>query len=103
MFVGATRIRQMTDEVAIQFVNVDTTYIVKLLALKAKHLVTIDHGNMGAAAIQYIAIHDRPPMHEYPGRRLRPLVGDSETNPRAISPWPLAGRLDASEIPADLL
>jgi hypothetical protein len=80
MFVGAAPIRQMTDEVAIQFVNVDTPQIVKLLALKAKHLVTIDHGDMDAVAIQYIAIHDRPPIQEYSGRRLRSLAGDSETN-----------------------
>jgi hypothetical protein len=62
MFLGAACIRQMTDEVAVQLVNVDTPQIVKLLALKAKHLVTCDHGDVDAFAVQYVAIHDRPPM-----------------------------------------
>ena len=52
----------MTDEIAVQLVNVDTPEIVKLLALKTKHLVTSDHGDMDAFAIQYVAIYDRPPM-----------------------------------------
>jgi hypothetical protein len=52
----------MTDEVAVQLINVDTPEIVKLLALKAKHFATGDHGDLDAFAIQYVAIHDRPPM-----------------------------------------
>jgi hypothetical protein len=98
MFVGAARIRQMTNEVAVQLVNVDTPQIVKLLALKAEHLMTIDHGDMDAVAIQYIAIHDRPPMQEYPSRRLRSLAGDSETN-RALFPlgfWQIDPMLHAA-------
>jgi hypothetical protein len=62
MFLGAGRVRQMTDEVAVQLVNVSTPEIVKLLARKAKHLVTYDYGDMDAFAVQYVAIHDRPPM-----------------------------------------
>jgi hypothetical protein len=88
MFLGAARIRQMTDEVAVQPVNVDTPQIVKLLALKVEHLVTIDHGDMDAVAIQNVAIHDRPPIQEYPGGRLRSFAGDGETN-RAL--FPLGG------------
>jgi hypothetical protein len=64
----------MTDEVAVQLVNVDTPEIVELLAPKAEHLATIDHGDMDAVAIQYIAIHKRPPMQEYPGQEAA-LVG----------------------------
>jgi hypothetical protein len=79
MFIGAARIRQMSDEVAIQLVDVDAPEIVKLLALEIKHLVTSDHGDKDAFAIQYIAIHDRPPMRA-PPQRLRLLSGDSETN-----------------------
>jgi hypothetical protein len=69
MFFGTARIWQMTDEVAVQLVNVDTPKIVKFLALKAKHLVTCDHGDMDAFAIQYVAIHDPPPMHGRPRRK----------------------------------
>jgi hypothetical protein len=62
MFRAAASIRQMTDEVAVQLVNVDTPEIVKLSALKVKHLVTYDHGDMDAFAVQYVAIHGRPPV-----------------------------------------
>jgi hypothetical protein len=58
MFRCAARIWQTTDEVAVQLVNVDTPEIVQLLALKAEHLATCDHGDMDAFAIQYVAIHD---------------------------------------------
>jgi hypothetical protein len=60
------------------------------LAPKAEHLATIDHGDMDAFAIQNIEIHDRPPMQEYPDRRLRSLAGDSETNRVISSPSPAA-------------
>jgi hypothetical protein len=52
----------MTDEVPVQLVNIGTPEIVKLLALKAEHLVTCDHGHMDAFAVQYVAHHDRPPV-----------------------------------------
>jgi hypothetical protein len=52
----------MTDEVAVQLVNIGTPEIVKLLALEAKYLVTCDNGDMDALAIQYVAIHDPPPI-----------------------------------------
>jgi hypothetical protein len=48
----------MTDEVAVQHVNVGAPEIVKLLALKAEHLVTCDNGDMDALAVQYVSIHD---------------------------------------------
>jgi hypothetical protein len=67
----------MTDEVAVQLVNVDTPQVVKLLALKAKHLVTRDHRDMDAITIQYVAIYDQPPMLA-PRQTLRSLAGDSE-------------------------
>src|SRR2546423_14836754 len=49
----------MADEVAVQLINVGTSEIVKLFAFKAEHLMTRDHGNMDALAIQYVAHHDR--------------------------------------------
>jgi hypothetical protein len=52
----------MTDEVAVQLVNVDTPEIVKLLTLKVKHLATWNQGDMDAFAIQYVANHDRAPI-----------------------------------------
>jgi hypothetical protein len=52
----------MPDEVAVQLVNISTPEIVKLLAFKAEHLVTCDHGDMDAIAVQYVANHDWPPM-----------------------------------------
>jgi hypothetical protein len=99
MFLGAVHIRQMTDEVAVQLVNVDTPEIVKLLALKAKHPVTCDDGDMYAVAIPYVAIHDQPPMQLH---RLRLLAGDRETS-RALfhlrlQPllwWPQIGALQS--------
>jgi hypothetical protein len=84
MLLDATRIRQMTDEVAVQLVNFGTAQNVKLLAPKAKHLVTRDHRDMDAFTIQYVAIHDRSPTQE-PRQRLRSLAGDSEKN-RALFP-----------------
>ena len=81
MFFAAARIRQMTDEIAVQLVNIDAPKIVKLFALKAENLATCDHGDMDAFAIQYIAIHDLPPVPGMdPRQRLRSLAGDSETN-----------------------
>jgi hypothetical protein len=62
MFFATARIRQMTDEIAVQLVNIDAPEIVNLLALKVEHLATRDHGDMDAFAIQYIAVHDRPPV-----------------------------------------
>jgi hypothetical protein len=58
----------MADQVTVQLINVDAPEIVKLLALKAKYLVTSDHGDMDAFAIQYVAIHDRPPMRALTGK-----------------------------------
>jgi hypothetical protein len=58
MFISAARVRQMTNEVAVQLVNVDTPKVVKLLALKAEDLATCDHGDMDALAIHYVEIHD---------------------------------------------
>jgi hypothetical protein len=66
MFFGTARIWQMTDEVAVQLVYVDTSEIVQLLAPKAEHLATIDHSDMDAFAIQYVAIHDD--LHTGPRR-----------------------------------
>jgi hypothetical protein len=51
----------MTDEVAVQLVNVRTSKIVKLLALKAKYLMTSENADMDALAVKYVAIHKRPP------------------------------------------
>jgi hypothetical protein len=51
----------MADQVTVQLINVDTPKIVKFLALKAKYLVTCNNSDMDAFAIQYVAIHDRPP------------------------------------------
>jgi hypothetical protein len=73
MLLDAARIRQMTDEVAVQLVNFDTPQNVELLAPKAKHLVTPDHRDMDAFTIQYVAIHDRPPKREPPAKAA--LVG----------------------------
>jgi len=55
----------MTDKVTVQLVNISAPEIVKLLAFKAEHLVTCDHGHMDAFAVPYVAHHDRPPMREH--------------------------------------
>jgi hypothetical protein len=68
MLLDAARIRQMTDEVPVQLVKFDTAQNVKLLAPKAKHLVTRDYRDMDAFTIQYVAIHDRPPKREPPAK-----------------------------------
>jgi hypothetical protein len=72
MFRGAARIRQTTDQITVQLINVDAPEFVKLLALKAEHLATCDHSDMDAFAIEYVAIHDRPP---YGARGKAALVG----------------------------
>src|SRR5258707_2077901 len=56
------RIRQMTNQVAIQLVNVRTLKIVKLLTFEAEDRVTRNHADMDAFAVEYIAVHDRPPI-----------------------------------------
>jgi hypothetical protein len=87
----------MADQVTVQLVNVDTPKIVKFLALKAKHLVTCDHCDMDAFAIQYVAIHDRPP-YGAPRQRLRLLSGDSDTNRASPSAFVIAAVWQASQI-----
>src|SRR5258707_5068588 len=82
------RIRQMTNQVAIQLVNVRTLKIVKLLTFTAEDRVIHDHADMDAFAVEYIAVHDRPPIERPPRQRLRLLSSDSETN-RALRLFPL--------------
>jgi hypothetical protein len=88
----------MTNQVAIQLVNLRALKIVKLLTSKAEDLDTNDHADMDAFAVQYIPVHDRHPIEWGPaGKRVRSLAGESETN-RAlgpISPSPLARALQA--------
>jgi hypothetical protein len=52
----------MTNQVAIQLVNVRTLKIVELLTFKAEDRVVHDHADMNAFAVDYIAVHDRPPL-----------------------------------------
>src|ERR1700730_7805900 len=52
----------MTNKVAIQLVNVRTLKIVKLLTFEAEDRVAPDHADMDAFAVEYIAVHDRPPI-----------------------------------------
>src|SRR5882724_9168705 len=82
----------MTNQVAIQLVNVRTLKIVKLLTFKAEDLVAHNHADMDAFTVQYIAVHDQRPIVRPSQQRLRLLGADSETNrgPRAISPSPSA-------------
>src|SRR6202051_3844794 len=92
----AVRIQQMTNQVAIQLVNARTLKIVKLLTFKAEDRVVQDHADMNAFAVDYIAVHDRPPL-EAPQQRLRLLAGDSETN-RALELFPLRLQPSASRV-----
>src|ERR1700730_15372619 len=59
--------------------------IVELLTFKAEDRVVHDHADMYAFAIDYIAVHDRPPLGA-PQQRLRLLAGDSETNRSLLLP-----------------
>src|SRR5712672_1327921 len=52
----------MTNQVAIQLVNVRTLKIVKLLTFEAEDRVARDHADTDALAVEYIAVHDRPPI-----------------------------------------
>jgi hypothetical protein len=65
-----------------------TLKIVKLLTFKA--------ADMNAFAVDYIAVHDRPPL-EAPQQRLRFLAGDSETN-CALELFPLRLQAGASRL-----
>jgi hypothetical protein len=49
------------------------------LTFEAEDRFVPDHADMDAFAVEYIAVHDRPPI-EVPTARLRLLGGDSETN-----------------------
>jgi hypothetical protein len=77
----------MANHVAIQLVNVQTLKIVKLLTFKAEDLVVDDRAHKDAFAVEYTAIHDRPPV-EAPSK-VALLDGDSQIN-RAITPSPSA-------------
>jgi hypothetical protein len=63
----------MTNQVAIQLVNVRTLKIVKLLTSEAEDCGAGDHPDMDAFAVEYIAVHDRAPI-EVP-RHKAALVG----------------------------
>src|ERR1700753_423356 len=73
----------MTDKVAVQLVNVRTLKIVKLLTFKAEDLVVHDYGYMDAFAVEYIAVHDRPPVSAKAARR---QIARSNCFPFAFSP-----------------
>ena len=75
--------------------------IVKLLTFKAEDRVVQDHADMNAFAVDYIAVHDRPPL-EAPQQRLRLLAGDSETN-RALELFPLRHQPEHSSEAACLI
>jgi hypothetical protein len=62
------RIRQMSNQVAIQLVNVRPLKIVKLLTFEAEDRVARDHADMDAFAVEYIAVHDRPPIEAPHGK-----------------------------------
>ena len=71
----------MTNEVAVQLINVRTLKIAKLLTFEAKDLLAHNNADMDALAVEYIAVHDRPPIEvPEPPPRLRLLGDDSETN-----------------------
>jgi hypothetical protein len=65
----------MTNEVAIQLINVRTLKIVKLLTFEAKDLVARDNADMDALAVEYIAVHDRPPIEVPEPRAKAALIG----------------------------
>src|SRR6266481_5218 len=52
----------MTHKAAIQLVNVRTLKIVKLLTFEAEDRVACDHADKDAFAVEYIALHDQPPI-----------------------------------------
>src|SRR6266481_8469429 len=52
----------MTHKAAIQLVNARTLKTVKLLTFEAEDRVACDHADKDAFAVDYIAIHDRPPI-----------------------------------------
>jgi hypothetical protein len=52
----------MPNQVAIQFVNARTFKIVKLLTFKAEDLVAHNYADVDALAVEYINVHDRPPI-----------------------------------------
>ncbi len=58
MFVGTTRIRQMSDEVSVQLVDVDASEIVNFLTSKAEYFATRDHCDMDTLTIQYFVVHN---------------------------------------------
>src|ERR1700716_1660109 len=58
----------MTNQVAIQLVNVRTLKIVKLLTFEAEDRVVHDHADMDAFAVEYIAVHDRPRLERPRGK-----------------------------------
>src|SRR5258708_5482410 len=86
----------MTNEVAIQLVNVRTLKIVELLTFKAEDLVAHDHADMDAFAVGNIAVTDRRPLKRPPQQRLRLLAAESKTNrpqgyfPSPFTPTPLS-------------
>jgi hypothetical protein len=99
------RIRQVTNKVAIQLVNVRTLKIVKLLTFKAEDLVARDYADMNAFAVQYITVDDRPPIKvPEPEPNVRSLGSDSEANralalfPLRLRPWQRARQPDLEDV-----
>jgi len=62
MLFGSVRAREMANELSGKLVNVAAFEVVELLSLGIEDSRTNDDRYEGATTIEYIAIHDRPPI-----------------------------------------
>ena len=62
MLSGSARAREVPDKLSGQFVYADAPKIVELPTPKIENSRTADRRDMDAFAVEYIAVHDRPPI-----------------------------------------
>jgi hypothetical protein len=78
---GVLSIWQMSNQLSRKFVNVDVFEVVELLSRGIEDSRANDHRDVDAMAVEYLSVHDWPPIVVCEGRqRLRFLVHDSEEN-----------------------
>jgi hypothetical protein len=75
MLSGCARAREVPDKLSGQFVYVDAPKIVELLTPKTENSRTADRRDVDAFAVEYIAVHDLPPIARGPAAAKAALVG----------------------------